>query len=127
MTNCKNCNLVRKSVSVSSDMLITLNNTAVGGMQNFCWCMCVYCTVQPTKAVTMTINGNAVPLWDIYGRPVYSNQLQARKVYRSCFVEEGTPHVTVCNIYPTEKCARVSVTPAPSPTPATRAAAKTKE
>lgn len=104
--NCSNCPCIRTATSVSATGTITLDNGALGGFQAFCFYICSWCSPQPTVAMTMIVNGNSVPLWDRYGRPVYSNQLHSRKVYKARFVQEGTPHVTVCNVCPAECCAR---------------------
>lgn len=97
MNNTCQCGCIRFATSVTSAGLITLDNGNLGGFQSFNFLICSWCGPQPTVAMTMTVNGNNVPLWDKYGRPVYSNQLMSRKVYKARYVAEGTPHVTVCN------------------------------
>lgn len=114
MSNCANCPCIRTATSVTTAGLITLDNNALGAFQPFCFLICSWCSPQPTVAMTMNVNGNNVPLWDRYGRPVYSDQIQGRKVYKARFVQEGTPHVTVCNVCPAQCCARTTAAAASS-------------
>lgn len=124
MGNCSNCDCIRKATAVDTTVQITLDNGAAGPFQPFCFLMCTYCTPQPTNTVKMLINGNSVPLWDLYGRPIYSDQLRARKVYRARFVQEGTPHVTVVNL---DCCSRQCCARATSATPATALASTSRK
>lgn len=103
MNNCQNCRCYRKITDIKiSESVVTLipQNSNAKPMEAFNWCIQTsYCSPAPTVPVGMILNDEDIPLWDIYGRPVYSNQIKARKVYNARYVEEGEkPHLTVSNV-----------------------------
>lgn len=103
MYNCQRCRCFRKitelKVTGENVVLISKDDT-VAPMEPFDWIIqTCYCSPAPTVPVSIVLNGTDVPLWDIYGRNVYSNQIRARTVYKARYVIEGAiPHLTVCNV-----------------------------
>ena len=47
---------------------------------------------------TVTINGTAVPILDIWGFPIRTDRLCPRKMYRGKYIVNDTPHVTLTNV-----------------------------
>ena len=99
--NCPNCRCYRRvtDIDIGSTVLLKPSTASASAMEPFNFCIQIrYCSPQPTVPVEMLLNDQAMPLWDIYGRPVYSNQISCRTVYKARYVEEGTPHVTIVNL-----------------------------
>lgn len=99
--HCPQCGRIRKVTDVVADghsVSLKLRDGAAEPMEAFCFVICQrYASPRPAVPVTLALNGGEAPAWDIYGRPVYSDQIRCRKAYRARYVAEGTPHVTVCN------------------------------
>lgn len=99
MNCCENINRVSTITTSTTEMVLGFT-PALGAVneQRFSF---VICTAIPGTAapvpVQLTLNGVAVPLWNRFGNPVYSNELKTRKVYRGYFGSEGTAHVIAIN------------------------------
>lgn len=65
-------------------------------------------------AYTVTINGTAVPILDIWGYPIRTDRLCPRKVYRGRYIAGTgiTTHVTLTNVDCTIADALATVAPA---------------
>ena len=101
--SCCNCPYVHKVSSLSATGLLTVTNpNNVGNFDPFCLIM----TIDPDGvitgapvAVTVTINGTAVPIVDIWGYPITTDLLgTCRTKFKGRYIESDTPHVTLRNI-----------------------------
>lgn len=110
--NCENsCPYFHKVTALTaSDTAVTMtvtNSTNVSSLDNFELVLCV----NPSTVVTgsplpynVTINGTAVPVYNKYSLPVYTNRLRARKKYYGSFVTvSGNSYVILWN---TPDCSR---------------------
>jgi hypothetical protein len=78
------------------------NPNNVGNFDPFCLVL----TICPDSVITgvpvaytVTINGTAVPVVDIWGYPVMTDRLRTRKVYRGRYiVATGDTHLTLINV-----------------------------
>lgn len=100
--NC-NCPYVHKTSSLSAaGLLIVTNSTNVGNFDPFCLIM----TIDPDgvitgapQPVTISINGNDVPVLDIWGYPITTDVLgTCRTKYKGRYIESATPHITLTNV-----------------------------
>lgn len=105
--NCCNCPYVHRTSSLSAAGLLTVTNaTNVGNFDPFCLIM----TIDPDGVitgapvpVTITINGTAVPVVDIWGYPITTDVLGAcRTKYKGRYIENDTPHITLTNVLSNE-------------------------
>lgn len=99
---CNCCERLHKTTALSAAGLLTVTNaTNVGNFDRFCLLLTIcpnsVITTAPV-AYTVTINGTAVPIWDMWGLPVMSDRLRTRKVYKGRYITTGTPHVTLINV-----------------------------
>lgn len=100
--NCNCCSYMHKTTAISVAGLLTVtNSTNVGNFDRFCLCF----TINPSSiittapvALTVTINGTAVPLVDEWGYPTTSDKVTTRKRYYGRYIENDTPHVTLLNV-----------------------------
>jgi len=110
-----NCNphfhkVTALTVDTDSVNMTVTNNTNVSSLDFFELVLCV----NPNNVVTgeplpytLTINGEAVPLYNKYSLPINSNRLCTRKRYYGSYVTvEGGSYVILWN---TPDCARYAV------------------
>jgi len=105
---CSNfCPYVHRTSSLSAAGLLTVTNaTNVGNFDPFCLIM----TIDPDGVitgapvpVTITINGTAVPVVDIWGYPITTDVLGVcRTKYKGRYIENDTPHITLTNVLSNE-------------------------
>lgn len=97
------CPYVHKVSSLSeAGLLMVTNSTNVGNFDSFCLIMNIdpdgVITGAPVD-VTITINGAAVPVLDIWGYPITTDVLGVcRTKYKGRYIENATPHVTLTNV-----------------------------
>ena len=79
-------------------MLTVTNPNNVGNFDPFCLVLTIcpnsVITTAPV-AYTVTVNGVAVPVWDIWGIPIMTDRLKTRKLYEGRYIATGTPHITL--------------------------------
>lgn len=101
------CPYVHRTSSLSSaGLLIVTNSTNVGNFDPFCLIM----TINPDgiitgapQPVTISINGNDVPVVDIWGLPITTDVLGVcRTKYKGRYVENDTPHITLTGVLSNE-------------------------
>lgn len=83
------------------NMTIT-NNTNVSDLDCFELILCVNPNNSVTGAplpYTITVNGGAVPLYNKYSLPIFTNRLRSRKRYYGAYVatDGATPYVILFN------------------------------
>ena len=98
--NC-NCPYKHTTTALSDAGLLTVTNaTNVGNFERFCLVLTIcpdsVITTAPV-AYTITINGNAVPIWDRWGYQITTDRLCTRKCYKGRYIESATPHLTLMN------------------------------
>lgn len=98
--NCNCCEHLHKASSLSAAGLLTVSNaTNVGSFDKFCLLL----TINPNTVITgapvaytVTINGTATPIVNIWGYPVTTDVLRTRKIYHGRYViVNDVPHVTL--------------------------------
>lgn len=100
--NCNCCENLHKTTALSVAGLLTVTNpNNIGNFDRFCLLL----TICPDSVITgvpvaytVTINGTAVPVWDMWGLPVMTDRLRTRRVYRGRYITTGTPHLTLTNV-----------------------------
>lgn len=104
--SCCSCEYLHKTTALTTAGVLTVTNpNNVGEFDRFCLIL----TINPDSiitgapvAYTVTINGTAVPILDIYGLPITTDRLCTRKVYKGRYIEGTSPHVTLRNVLSTE-------------------------
>ncbi len=99
---CCTCPYVHRTSAITAAGVLTVSNsTNVGNFDPFC----LIVTIDPSAvitgvpvATTITINGTAVPLVDIWGYPITTDILQMRCKFKGRYIENATPHITVTNV-----------------------------
>lgn len=100
--NCCSCPYLHKTTGLTAAGVLTVTNaTNVGNFDKFCLVL----TINPNSVVTgapveytVTVNGTAVPLVDIWGYPITTDRLCTRKCYKGRYVETTAGnHVTLVN------------------------------
>lgn len=99
---CNCCVNLHKTTAISDTGVLTVTNaTNVGNFDRFC----LVFTINPSSvittapvALTVTINGTAVPIIDEWGYPVNSDKVTTRRRYYGRYIESETPHVTLLNV-----------------------------
>lgn len=99
---CNCCQYLHKTTALSTAGLLTVTNpNNIGNFDEFCLLL----TICPNSVITgvpvaytITVNGTAVPVWDIWGIPVMTDRLRTRKVYKGRYITTGTPHITLTNV-----------------------------
>lgn len=100
--SCNCCPYMHKTTAISATGVLTVTNANnVGNFDRFCLCF----TINPSSvvttapvALTVTINGTAVPIVDEWGYPVTSDNVITRKRYSGRYIVTGTDsHVTLLN------------------------------
>ena len=101
--NC-NCESLHRATALTTGGLLTVTNpNNVANFDNFNLVLCLnpnnIITGAPV-AYTITINGAAVPIWDIWGYPITTDRLCPRKCYRGKYIVAAgtTTHVTLTNV-----------------------------
>lgn len=102
--NCNSCPYVHKTTALTADGVLTVTNpNNIGNFDPFC----LIVTIDPNSVITgapvettITINGTAVPIWDIWGYPVTTDRLKSRCRYKGRYVipTGGTTHLTLTSI-----------------------------
>ena len=101
--SCNCCNYLHKTTALSTAGLLTVTNpNNVGNFDNFCLLLtiCPNSVITGTPvAYTVTVNGTAIPILDIWGYPVMTDRLRTRKVYRGRYIVTSTDaHITLTNV-----------------------------
>lgn len=104
--SCCSCEFLHKTTALTTAGVLTVTNpNNIGEFDRFCLVL----TINPDSIITgapaeytVTINGTAVPIWDIYGLPITTDVLCTRKVYKGRYVNSDTPHVTLKNVLSSE-------------------------
>ena len=100
--NC-NCPYMHRTSAISATGVLTVtNSTNVGNFDPFR----LIVTIAPSAvitgapvATTVTINGANVPLVDIWGYPITTDEIGVcRTKYKGRYIDSETPHVTLTNI-----------------------------
>ena len=101
--DCNSCPFLHKTTALTAAGLLTVTNaTNVGNFDKFCLVL----TINPNSVVTtapvaytVTINGAAVPIVDIWGYPITTDRLCTRKRYSGRYIETAAGnHVTLTNV-----------------------------
>lgn len=100
--SCCSCEYLHKTTALTTAGVLTVTNpNNIGEFDRFCLVL----TINPDSIITgapaeytVTINGTAVPIWDIYGLPITTDVLCTRKVYKGRYIGGTTPHVTLTNV-----------------------------
>lgn len=98
-----NCNLHRATNLTTAGLLTVTNPNNIANFDDFnlvlCLCPNNIITGAPVP-YTVTVNGTAVPIRDIWGYPIKTDRLCPRKCYRGKFITGTgiTPHVTLTNV-----------------------------
>ena len=100
---CNCCQYLHKTTALSTAGLLTVTNpTNVGNFDPFCLLL----TINPNSVITtspvaytVTVNGTAIPIVDIWGYPVMTDRLRTRKVYKGRYIVNSTEaHITLVNV-----------------------------
>lgn len=98
-----NCNLHRGTNLTAEGVLTVTNPNNISNFDDFNLVICL----NPNNIITgapvpyqITVNGANVPVWDMWGYPIYTNRLCPRKVYRGKYVSGTgiTTHITLANV-----------------------------
>lgn len=101
--NCCSCPYLHKTTGLTAAGVLTVTNaTNVGNFDKFCLVL----TINPNSVVTgvpvaytITVNGTAVPLVDIWGYPIMTDRLCTRKCYKGRYITTTAgAHVTLVNV-----------------------------
>ena len=101
--SCNCCPYMHKTTAISTAGVLTVTNpNNVGNFDRFCLCF----TINPSSvvttspvALTVTINGVAVPIVDEWGYPVMSDKVVTRKKYVGRYITlSDDSHVTLENV-----------------------------
>lgn len=100
---CNCCQYLHKTTALSTAGLLTVTNpNNIGNFDPFCLVL----TICPNSVITgvpvaytVTINGTAIPIVDMWGYPVMSDRLRTRKVYKGRYiVTSAGAHITLTNV-----------------------------
>lgn len=100
---CNCCPNLHKTTALSTAGLLTVTNpNNVGNFDPFCLVL----TINPDSVITgvpvaytVTVNGTAIPVVDIWGYPVMTDRLRTRKVYKGRYiVNSSESHITLTNV-----------------------------
>ena len=101
---CNSCPYLHKTTALTATGVLTVTNaTNVGNFDKFCLVL----TINPDSVITgvpveytVTVNGTAVPLLDIWGYPITSDKLCTRRRYKGRYVTTADgSHVTLLGVY----------------------------
>ena len=97
---CNCCEHLHKTTALSTAGLLTVTNpNNIGNFDRFCLLL----TICPNSVITsvpvaytVTVNGTAVPVVDIWGYPVMTDRLRTRRIYKGRYIVlSGSAHVTL--------------------------------
>ena len=100
---CNCCQYLHKTTALSTAGLLTVTNpNNVGNFDPFCLVL----TICPNSVITgspvaytVTVNGTAIPIVDIWGYPVMTDRLRTRRVYKGRYIVNSTgAHITLTNV-----------------------------
>lgn len=100
---CNCCPNLHKTTALSAAGLLTVTNpNNVGNFDPFCLVL----TINPDSVITgvpvaytVTVNGTAIPVVDIWGYPVMTDRLRTRKVYKGRYIVSASEsHITLTNV-----------------------------
>ena len=100
---CNCCEHLHKTTALSTAGLLTVTNpNNIGNFDQFCLVL----TICPNSVITgapvaytVTVNGTAIPIVDMWGYPVMTDRLRTRKVYRGRYIVTSTgAHITLVNV-----------------------------
>lgn len=101
--NC-NCEILHRGTNLTTDGVLTVTNSNnIANFDDFVMILCLnpnnIITGAPV-AYTVTINGNAVPIWDKWGYPIQTDRLCPRKRYCGKYITGTgvTPHISLMNV-----------------------------
>ena len=99
-----NCGSFHRATNLTTGGVLTVTNpNNVANFDEFNLILCLnpnnIITGAPV-AYTVTVNGTAVPIRDIWGYPIKTDRLCPRKVYRGRYIAgtDITTHVTLVNV-----------------------------
>ena len=100
--NC-NCPYMHRTSAISATGVLTVTNASnVGDFDPFCLIVTINPDAVITGApvpVTVTINGAAVPIVDVWGYPITTDILGVcRTKYKGRYIQNATPHVTLTSV-----------------------------
>ena len=99
-----NCGSFHRATNLTTAGLLTVTNpNNVANFDEFNLILCLNPNNIITGApvpYTVTVNGSAIPLRDIWGYPINTDRLCPRKVYRGRYITGTgiTTHVTLVNV-----------------------------
>lgn len=114
--NC-NCENLHKGISLASSGILTVTNpNNISTFDDFDLVICLNPNNIITGApvpYTVTINGTAVPILDIWGYPIRTDRLCPRKRYHGKYIVGTTAgtHITLVNVCCTIADALANATP----------------
>ena len=100
---CNCCQYLHKTTALSTAGLLTVTNpNNVGNFDTFCLVL----TICPNSVITgvpvaytVTVNGTAIPVVDMWGYPVMTDRLKTRKVYKGRYIVTAAgAHITLTNV-----------------------------
>lgn len=106
-----NCKFKHTTTALSTAGLLTVTDpNNIGNFERFCLIL----TINPDDVITgapvaytITINGTAVPIVDVWGYPITTDRLCTRTLYKGRYVEGDTPHITLRNVLSNEANAAI--------------------
>ena len=101
-----NCKFKHTTTALSTAGLLTVTDpNNVGSLERFCLIL----TINPDDVITgtpapytITINGNNVPIVDIWGLPITTDRLCTRTLYKGRYVAGTDAHLTLKNVLSSE-------------------------
>ena len=100
---CNCCQYLHKTTALTDGGVLTVTNpNNVGNFDPFCLVL----TINPNSVITgapvaytVTVNGTAIPVVDMWGYPVMTDRLRTRKVYHGRYIvlTDGS-HITLTNV-----------------------------
>lgn len=99
-----NCGNFHRATNLAADGTLTVTNpNNIANFDDFNMVLCLNPNNVITGApvpYTVTINGTAVPILDVWGYPVRTDRLCPRKMYRGKYIAGTgiTTHVTLTNV-----------------------------
>lgn len=97
---CNCCERLHKTTALSAAGLLTVTNpNNIGNFDRFCLLLtiCPNSVITGTPvAYTVTVNGTAIPVVDMWGYPVMTDRLRTRRVYKGRYIVlSGSSHITL--------------------------------
>jgi hypothetical protein len=89
------------AAGATADNVVLAFSTPVSANNKDCFNFVICTNLPSTPApipVLVTVNGDNIPLLNMYGNPVYSNELRKRKMYYGFFGSQTTAHIIVRNL-----------------------------